>query len=108
MALPLPEGATLYADKAYTDYSYEDRLQEDKQIRLLAIRKSNSTRPHERAVAQALSKGRKRIETPFRQISAKLPRRLHAVRPSGFESKVMAVFVVFAIWSTQNERSTDE
>jgi Transposase DDE domain len=107
LELALPPGARLYADKAYTDYRYEDALQEDKQIMLLAIRKGNSTRPHQTEVAKALSYGRKRIETTFSQITAKLPRRIHAVRPAGFESKVMAIFVAFAIWCTQNEKIAD-
>src|SRR5262249_38303549 len=46
MVLDLPKGASLYADKAYTDYGYEDRLQEENNITLLSIRKSNSKRPH--------------------------------------------------------------
>ena len=63
----------------------------------MPIRKDNSTRPHAAEVAQDLRRGRKRIETTFRQICAKLPRRIHAVRPTGFESKVLALFVAFAI-----------
>jgi hypothetical protein len=45
MHLDLPEGSTIYADKAYTDYGYEDMLNEDAQFDLVAMRKSNSTRP---------------------------------------------------------------
>ncbi len=58
-------------------------------------------------MAPALSYGRKRIETTFSQIIAKLPRRIHAVRPPGFESKVMALFVAFAIWCAENEKTAD-
>lgn len=97
MALDLPEGATLYADKAYTDYEYEDHLQADRQIALLPIRKSNLKRQHSEKVAQELSRTRKRIETTFSQITAKLARRIHAVTPACFESKVMATFVAYAI-----------
>ena len=97
MALPLPEGATLYADKAYTDYDYEDHLQEERQIALLPVRKSNLTRQHSQEVAQALSRTRKRIETTFSQITARLARRIHAVTAACFESKIMATFVAYAI-----------
>jgi hypothetical protein len=107
MTLRLPQDATLYADKAYTDYGYEEDLRDEKQITFLPIRKDNSTRPHAPEVRQALSKGRKRIETTFSQISAKLPRRIHAVRPTGFESKVLALFVAFAIRCVENETNTD-
>ena len=51
-----------------------------------------------------MSKGRKRLETTFSQVTDRLLRRLHAVRPAGFESKVMAVFVAFAIDCAENER----
>jgi hypothetical protein len=108
MTLPLPEGATLYADKAYTDYAYEDRLQADKKITLLPIRKSSHKRQHSEEVAQALSRTRKRIETTFSQIAAKLPRRIHAVTPAGFESKVLATFVAFAIVCAENEKIADK
>ena len=88
MTLPLPNGATPYADKAYNDYKYEDRLVEAKKRLLLPIRKGNSKRRHPDDLAKALSRGRKRIETTFSQISAKLPRKIHAATPAGFESKI--------------------
>jgi hypothetical protein len=59
-------------------------------------------------VAKALRYGRKRIETTFRQITAKLPHRLRAVTPAGFESKVMALFVAFAICCFEKEQQTTD
>ncbi len=55
MALELPLGAGLYADKAYPDYtkaypdytSEDQFLEEDKQIPRLALRKGNATRAQE-------------------------------------------------------------
>ncbi len=41
----LPEGSTIYADKAYNDYTMEDILMEAASLRLLPIRKENSKRP---------------------------------------------------------------
>ena len=107
MALPLPAGATVYADKAYTDYAYEDQLQADRKITLLPIRKGNHKRQHAAEVAKTLSRRRKRIETTFSQITAKLPRRIHAVIPAGFESKVLATFVAFAIICAEKEKQVD-
>jgi Transposase DDE domain len=97
MALALPEGATLYADKAYTDYAYEDQLQADHKIALLPVRKRNLKRQHAEEVAKELSRARKRIETTFSQISARLARHIHAVTAACFESKILATFVAYAI-----------
>lgn len=107
MALDLPAGAQLYADKAYTDYSYEERLLEEKQLTFLPIHKSNHKRQYAVEVAKQVSKTRKRIETTFSQITAKLPRRLHAVTPAGFESKILALFVAFAICCAEQEKLAD-
>ena len=104
MDLDLPAGASLYADKAYTDYDYEQQLQTHRQITLLPIRKSNHKRQHTAQTAKTISRRRKRIETTLSQVTAKLPHRLHAVRPAGFEKKVLALFVAFAIWCAENEK----
>ena len=104
MRLLLPKGAKIYADKAYTDYSYEEKLAQKRKLTLLPIRKGNHKRQHPSEVAKALSRGRKRIETTFSQIAAKLPRRIHAVTAAGFESKIMATFVAFAIICAENEK----
>ena len=97
MTLPLPDGATLYADKAYNDYAYEDRLANERGITLKPIRKTNSRRRYAPDVARVVSKTRKRIETTFSRVSDMLPRKIHAVIARGLEIKVMATFVVYAI-----------
>lgn len=108
MALALPKGSRLFADKAYTDYDYEEQLQKDKQITFLPLRKSNLKRQHEPELARTIRRARKRIETTFSEITAKLPHRLHAVTPEGFESKAMALFVAFAILAAHKEKAADE
>lgn len=97
MALPLPEGAVVYADKAYNDYRYEQRLAQEQHLALLALRKRNSKRPHPEGLSAQISRVRKRIETTFSQVSARLARRIAAVTEAGFECKVMATFVAYAI-----------
>jgi Transposase DDE domain len=47
-AYELPEGSSIYADKAYNDYAIEDLLQEVDHIQLLPIRKKNSKSPRSR------------------------------------------------------------
>lgn len=108
MTLSLPEGARIYGDKAYTDYEYEDKLQTKKKLTLLPLRKSNAKRQHPPEVAAVLSHDRKRIETTFSQIVAKLPRRIHAVKATGWESKVLAAFVAFAILCAEAEKTVDK
>jgi hypothetical protein len=104
MELALPKGSRLYADKAYTDYDYEDQLKQERQITFLPLRKGNHKRQHDPALAKEIRRARKRIETTFSEITAKLPHRLHAVTPAGFESKAMALFVAFAILAAHKEK----
>ena len=42
--LNLPKNSSIYADKAYNDYKYEDRLIQEKQLHLMPVRKKNSKR----------------------------------------------------------------
>lgn len=97
LRLDLPAGSELLADKGYTSYKMEDRLLEEESIRLLALRKSNSKRKRPQEQERTIRKGRKRIETTFSQVSTRLARRIHAVTAAGFEGKVWAAFVAFAI-----------
>jgi hypothetical protein len=46
MSLHLPQNSILLADRAYTDYQFEDDLFRPEHIRLLAKRKHNSRRQH--------------------------------------------------------------
>ena len=97
MTSDLPDGAELYGDKAYHDDSYEEPLQQEQHLTLLPIRKSNSKRPHKAETAARIRRVRKRIETTFSQINSWLARRIAAVTDAGFESKIMATFVAYAI-----------
>jgi hypothetical protein len=97
LRLALPAGSRLYGDKAYTDYAYEDQLALERGITLLPIRKRNHKRQHAPEVARLLSRARKRIETTFSQIAARLARRIHAVTSRCFENKILATFVAYAI-----------
>ena len=54
--LDLPSGATIHADKGYTDYHYEDLLKEVG-VDLISQRKRNSKRPHS-ACTEFLAKPR--------------------------------------------------
>lgn len=88
----LPEGAEVYADKAYNDYTIEDVLMEAG-INLLPIRKKNSKRKPPPWLAYLQGRYRKIVETAGSLIEQKLPKSIHAVTAAGFELKV-ALFVL--------------
>ena len=89
----LPDGAIIYADRAYNDYEIEDLLKEVEPIHLLPIRKKNSKRALSPSVAFVQSYHRKRVETAGSLIEQLLPKSIHAVTSQGFELKV-ALFVI--------------
>lgn len=97
MEIALPEGASIYGDKAYTQYSFEDDLQEFEKIKLIADRKANATRRHSGCIQYLQSILRKRIETTFSQLTRMLPRKIHAVTKKGFLLKLVIYIVSFSI-----------
>lgn len=85
--LDLPEGSTMYADSAYTDYKYEE-VASHAHLRLLIARKSNSKQPHSPSRAYLITHIRRRIETTFSRITSLFPKTIHAVTPKGFQLKI--------------------
>ena len=71
----LPEGSTLYADVAYTDYALEEAWYEAKQVALTVDRRKNSKRPHEPWQKFLLQHFRKGVETTISQITERFPKR---------------------------------
>jgi len=95
--LHLPKNSSIYADKAYNDYKYEDRLIQEKQIHLLPMRKKNSKRKGGGFLAKIRKKKRKMIETAFSCIEKLMPRSIHAVTKRGFELKTMLFVLAYAV-----------
>jgi hypothetical protein len=94
--LDLPKGSIICADKAYTDYDYEDLL-EEVGLHLKAQRKKNSKRPMS-AWEEFLGKPiRQYIETVFSRLSGLFARKIHAVTPRGFELKIVWFLLAFSI-----------
>jgi hypothetical protein len=96
LGLDLPEGSIILADKAYTDYDYEDLL-EEAGLRLKAQRKKNSKRPMpmwEEFLGKPI---RQYIETVFSRLSGLFARKIHAVTPRGFELKIVWFLLAFSI-----------
>ena len=92
-AYELPDGAIIYADKAYNDYEIEDLLKEVEHIHLLHMRKKNSKRALSPSLSFVQSYHRKRVETTGSLIEQLLPKSIHAVTSQGFELKV-TLFVI--------------
>lgn len=95
----LPEGSTVYADRAYNDYAYEEMLAEAAHLRLQPMRKNRSRRPFPPYVAYLQSYLRKRIETSGSLIAQRMPRSIHATTPAGFELKVFLFVLAFSLQS---------
>lgn len=88
----LPEGSTIFGDKAYNDYLVEDLLAEVG-IQLLPFRKKNSKRKLPPWWVFLQQHYRKMVETAGSLIERRLPKHIHAVSSAGFELKV-ALFVL--------------
>jgi hypothetical protein len=98
LQLDLPEGSVICADKAYTDYHYEDLLKEAAGLQLKAQRRKNSSKRPMAAWEEYLSNRiRKYIETVFSGITGLFWRKIHAVTPRGFELKIVWFVLAFSI-----------
>jgi len=97
MNLDLPKNSTLYADKAYNDYTHEDLAKEAAGIHIIADRKKNSRRPMEACLKYIHGILRKPIETAFSCITRLFPKSIHAVTAKGFELKVGAFILAYAM-----------
>jgi len=95
MNIDLPQNSELYADSAYTFYELEDFYEQCDQVFLKVERKSNSTRPDTPAARFLKKLYRKRIETTFSEITARFPKKIHAVTPKGFLIKVVLFLLAF-------------
>src|SRR3954466_15014703 len=96
LELDLPEGSIIYADKAYTDYDYEDLL-EEVGLHLKTQRKKNSKTPMPMG-GEFLGKPiRQYIETVFSRLTSLFPKKIHAVTPRGFELKIVCFLLAFSI-----------
>ena len=92
----LPEGSTVYADKAYCNYGIEDALQEAG-ISLKPARKKNSKRQYPPWEVYLQQKTRKRVEVSISLIEQLFPKSIHAVSASGFELKVLLFVIATSI-----------
>jgi IS5 family transposase len=97
MEIDLPFGSSVYGDKAYTSYPFEDELMEHANIRLVADRKKNLTRQHPGHLRYIQRVLRKRIETTFSQLTLLFPRKIHAVTSKGLILKLVIFIVAYSL-----------
>jgi DDE family transposase len=94
--LPLevaPESC-IYADAGYTNYDFEDMMAEDG-IWMMVQRRGNSTRKDEPWISYIKEQMRKGIETTFSELTARMPRRIHAVTKEGFMLKITLLIIAY-------------
>ncbi len=94
--LDLPVNSVIFADKAYNDYRYEDRLIHEKQVHLMPIRKVNSKRRSNRSSEDVRKKKRRLIETLFSCIERTMPRSIHVVTIAGLILKTTLFVLAYA------------
>ncbi len=92
----LPQGATVYADKAHCNYGIEDALAEAG-IMLKPLRKKNSRHQYKPWQVYIRHRYRKRVEGTNSLITQRLPRAIHAVTATGFEIKVVLFLIATMI-----------
>ncbi len=104
-AFDLPAGSTVYADRGYTDYNFEDDFNSvDGEIgnQFLPMRRSNSKRPFPPWIRYLQHCHRKIVETAGSLVERLMPKSIHAVTAAGFELKVilfvLASSLKFARW----------
>ena len=93
----LPEGSSLFGDKAYNDYEQEDYLLECDEIHLRPARKSNSKRPDKPYESFYKNHVRKMVENSFAMITDLFPRHIHATSAKGFLLKIFIFVLAFTI-----------
>lgn len=94
--LPLevaPESC-IYADAGYTNYDFEDMMAGEG-VWMMVQRRGNSRRKDEPWIAYIKEQMRKGIETTFSELTARMPRRIHAVTKEGFMLKITLLIIAY-------------
>jgi hypothetical protein len=97
LALDLPTGSDLYADAAYLNQEQKGLLSDLEGINLKAATKKNSLIRNAWAEELENRYYRKRIEHTFADITAKFPRKIHAVTSAGFLLKILCTMIMIIL-----------
>lgn len=93
----LPQGSIVWQDSGFTDYVWEDFYQRYEHIEFATQRKKGSRRGDSFIDAVAKKQNRKRVETKISQITARFPKKIHAVTIEGFQYKVFLTVMAFSL-----------
>ena len=97
MDIDLPENGDLYGDAAYINQQHKDLLLHFNQIRLKTATKKNSIVKNTWAEELENRYYRKTIENTFADITAKFPRKIHAVTAKGFLLKILCFIIMYIL-----------
>lgn len=86
--MDLPEGSRNISDSAYTNYEFEDMMEQYQQLHHDTERKSNSKRKDLPYIKYYKNQIRKKIENIFSQITSIMGRKIHATSIEGFLLKI--------------------
>lgn len=97
LPLDLPDGAHLIADSAYTQFEWEEHLQQTQGLRMLVVAKSNTKRAIEPWLEEYKKLFRKRIETAFGELMKLFPKKIHVTSLKGLLLKIRLFLLAFQI-----------
>ena len=96
-AFDIPSGSTVYADRGYNNYAFEDDLRDTDGITFSPMRKNNSKRPVPPWIRYLQHTHRKIVETSGSLINLRFPKTIHAVNALGFELKIVLFVLAFSV-----------
>ncbi len=97
MDLNLPDGSTLIGDGGFLDRMFEEQLQGEVGLRLVAPRHKNKEEQLDGCLDYMTRYLRKRVETTFSGLTEHMARSIHAVTPRGFELKAALTILAYSI-----------
>ncbi len=100
MNLDLPEGSTLYGDRAYQSAQFETLLKDEADVHLVTQKRRNSKTPLKGPLAFLQKIYRRGIETTFSQITRLMGRFISARSRKGFELRVVWFLLAYSIEKT--------
>jgi hypothetical protein len=96
LPLDLPEGAELFLDKAYNDYSLEDVVREASGVLMRPVRKKNCKLADYTFEENARRREMRRpVEGHLANLNSLFPKRLHATSPQGLMLKLLGMIVAY-------------